>query len=481
KQVAVIGAGPAGLTTSFYLRKQGHGVTVFDAQNQAGGMMRYGIPAFRLPADVLDREIQAIWDLGVLFKPNMRLGTDFSLDDLDAQGFDAVFLGVGAQLSRRMPLEGCDLPDVLWGIDFLRDVAQGGHVPIKPKVVVIGGGNVAVDVARSVLRCGAHEVSMACLEATEQMPASPWELSDAVAEGVKVLPGLGPDKIQIQEGRITGLEMVACTCVFDEKGNFCPQFDTQSKACLPMDQLILAIGQASDLSFLPEESPIATRNGMIVVDNAMATGMDHVYAGGDAVKAPGAIAHAIAAGRKAAASIDKALGGQGDIEEVLFARNAANPRLGHDDGFAHWPRMAVPQIPVENHCRGFAEISTGYTEDQARREAGRCLQCDLRLQISANPHPPEKWMIFNTEAMAAVPKTEGVFQLLNDQHQVLEIKGTANLREDLLAAMDDGSSASFFTYEEDKMYSKRESELIQKHLQAHGQMPGAGEDDDDLF
>ncbi|HEX5680895.1 MAG TPA: FAD-dependent oxidoreductase, partial [Desulfobacterales bacterium] len=159
KKVAVVGAGPAGLTAAFYLRKKGHAVTVFEAQSHAGGMMRFGIPAYRLPRPVLDDELQSIWDTGVEFKPNQKLGQDFTLQSLRQNGCDAVFLGVGAQLSRRIPLEGCNLPDVLWGVDFLRQVARGEKVRLKDNVVVIGGGNVAVDAALTALRCGAQAVS----------------------------------------------------------------------------------------------------------------------------------------------------------------------------------------------------------------------------------------------------------------------------------------------------------------------------------
>jgi NADPH-dependent glutamate synthase beta subunit-like oxidoreductase len=481
KSVAVIGSGPAGLTAAFYLRKKGHAVTVFEANPKAGGMLRYAIPRYRLPQDVIDEEINEIFSLGIDFNPNMTLGKDFSLEELKSDGYEAVFLGLGAQLSRRISLEGCDMPDVLWGVEFLKQVAEGRDIRLKDNVVVIGGGNVAVDVALTALRCGAQNVSMACLECMEEMPASQWEIDGAAAEGVNILPSWGPDKILSEAGRITGLDLVECTCVFDEQGNFCPQFG-ESKECILVDQVILAVGQATELSFLDKNSPISTDNGLMVVDqDSLEAGMPGVYAGGDVVKAPGAIIHAIAAGRKAAASIDQALGGNGEIEEVLFQRDAPDSRFGKDQGFATWTREIVPELEMEARCQGFAEVSLRYKDEQAVKEARRCLQCDVRLQLGCNPSPPQPWLTFNEETINQIPQAEGVYQLLDEEHNVLVIKGTANLRQDLLEQLEENEKALLFEYEEDKMYSQRESELIQRYLQEHGEMPGGDQEDDDLF
>lgn len=481
KNVAVVGAGPAGLTAAFYLRKKGHGITVFEAESQAGGMMRFGIPDFRLPRPVLDDELQSIWDTGVAFKPNQALGQDFTLESLRQNGCDAVFLGVGAQLSRRIPLEGCNLPDVLWGVDFLRQVARGEKVRLKENVVVIGGGNVAVDAALTALRCGAQAVSMACLESDEEMPASAWRIEGAAAEGVKILPSWGPERIISENGRVTALDLVECTCVFDEHGNFCPQFGDR-KECMLVDQIILAVGQASELSFLGQGGPIQVKRGLIVVNaENLETGMPGVYAGGDATRACGAIIHAIAAGRQAAAAIDKALGGDGEIEEVLFFRDAPDPKLGRHEGFALWPRERVPERDAASRKLGFEEIALGFTDAQAVQEARRCLQCDLRLHLRCNPAASVKALPFDAEHIGQIPESEGVFQLLDRVHQVLSIKGTANLRQELLAARSSNSKAAWFKFEEDPMYTKRESELLQRYLQQHGEMPTGGNELDDLF
>ena len=261
------------------MRKLGHGVSLFDADAKAGGMLRYGIPRYRLPADVLESEIKEILDLDIDFKPNQALGKDISLDQLKNDGFDAVFLGLGDQQSRRISLEG-----------------------------------------------------------------------------------------------------------------------------------------------------------------------------------------------------------SGNIDEALFLRDNPDPFLGRDEGFATFPRENVPELDVETRIKDFQEITTGFSDETAVQEARRCLQCDLRLHLRCNFSPPAHWLIFDEEQIHQVPETEGVFQLLGADHQILSVKGAVNLRQDLLAALADNDTASFFEFEENKMYSQRESEVIQKYLQEHGEMPGDGADDlDDLF
>ena len=482
KKVAVVGAGPAGLTAAFYLRKQGHAVSLIDSGSQAGGMMRYGIPEYRLPRNVLDNEIKDIFNLGLEFQPNQSLGQDVTLDQLKNDGFEAVFLAVGAQQSRRIPLEGCNTPDVLWGVEFLRKVAEGEKVDLKANVVVIGGGKVAVDVAMTARRCGATDVKMACLECLEEMPASPRELEEARAEGIEVMPSRGPGKIISEDGSVTSMDLVECTCVFDESGNFCPDF-SEKKECILVDQVIMAVGQAADLSFIEENGQIKVNRGLIVVDEkCLETGMSGVYAGGDAVTMRGAIIHAIAAGRQAAESIDKALGGSGKIDEVLFPRGNPDPYLGRDEGFAGWVREKVPELDGEARVKSFDEVATGYSAEQAVKEAKRCLQCDLRLLLGCNPVPPADWLPFDEEHIHQLPEAEGVLQLLDADHKILSIKGTADLRQELLEMLKDNVTAQYFEFEEEKMFSQRESELLQKYLQEHGEMPGGGGDDlDDLF
>ena len=479
KKVAVVGAGPAGLTAAYYLRKKGHGVTVFDANPAAGGMLRYGIPPYRLPRDILDREINDILALGINLKSGRTLGKDFTLEQLTHKGFAVIFLAVGAQDSQPIPLDGCHVPDVIQGTEFLRRAAQGEDFKLGDNVVVIGGGNVAVDAAMTARRCGAADVKIVCLEGLDEMPAHSWQLKEARAEGIEILSSRGPGRVISADGSIAAMDLMECTCVFDEHGQFCPQFG-EIRECIPTDQVIIAVGQATDLTFLEDSSTIRTDHGLIVINSdSLETDAQGIYAGGDVTSAPASIIDAIAAGRRAASSIDQALGGTGVIDEVLFARGTPDPFIGRDEGFAAWPREKMTQLEPVTRIQGFEEIAKGYNNEQAIREARRCLQCDLRLHLGCNPIPPDSWLPFDEAHINKIPESEGVYQLLDADRQVLSIKGSVNLRQDLLSVLKDYPNASLFAYEEDKMYSQRESELLQKYLQQHGEMPGG--EGDDLF
>ncbi|MBL7033457.1 MAG: FAD-dependent oxidoreductase [Candidatus Delongbacteria bacterium] len=482
KRVAVVGAGPAGLTAAFYLRQQGHAVTILEEQSEIGGMLRYGIPAFRLPREILDRELADILELGIELKTGVRLGNEFTLSQLTAEGFDALFLAVGAQLSRRLTIEGSDLPEVLWSLEFLKQVAAGSPPRLKAKTIVIGGGNTAVDVALSALRCGATEVTMICLESRAELPASPWEIDHALGAGIKLVTGRGPQRILQEGGAVTGVELRECTRVFDSQGVFAPQFSELSEV-VAADQVIMAIGQDTDLSFLADDSPLASRHGLLVVNQeTMATAQPRIYAGGDITTAPGSVIQAIADGRNAASTINSALGGEETIERTLYPRPAAEQYLGRAEGFAHRSRETVPQLSCNGDVWGFDEVSLGYGEEQAVREAERCLQCDLRLLLQCNSKPPANWFPFDEEHIQVTPVTEGVVSLLDEQKNILSIKGTLNIRETLQEQLSSDMPVACFEFEENKMYTQRESELIQQYLQEHGELPGGDDSDlDDLF
>jgi len=482
KKVAIVGAGPSGLTAAFYIRKQGHAVTLFDGHPKPGGMMRYGIPSYRLPRDILDKEINEIMALGVEFRANQALGRDITLQQIRNNGFDAVFLAVGAQLSRRIPLKGSDLPDVFWGLEFLREISERTDIHLKSRVIVVGGGNVAVDVALSAMRCGAKDVTLVCLETREEMPACEWEIQGLFDEGIRLMTSWGPRNILSNKGQVTAMELIHCVSVYDDHRVFKPSFDDATET-IKGDQIILALGQTSDLTFLADDSRITVNQGLIGVDkDTLETGMKGIFAGGDVTAGPGSIIQAIAAGRKAASAIDKALGGTGDIEEVLFERDAPDPYIGLDEGFASWPREKVPELELKARHQGFQEVVLGYDDEQAAREARRCLQCDLRLYLKSNPSPPEKIQDFIAENINQVPEDEGVFRLYDEAKKLVTIKGTRTLRQSLLEALKVYENAVGFDFEEEKMYTQRESELIQQHLQAHGEMPGGGDSDlDDLF
>jgi hypothetical protein len=307
---------------------------------------------------------------------------------------------------------------------------------MKERVIVVGGGNVAVDAALTALRRGASEVTMACLEKREEMPAHPWGVKRALAEGVKLMPSWGPHKIVSEKGKIKGLEMIHCVSAFDEICVFKPSFD-ETKQMVEADQVILAIGQASDLSFLEPDHGIQVKRGLIVVDEAtQETGMKGVYAGGDVAAAPGAIIHAIAAGRKAALPWTRPLEGPEKSKKCFLKEGRpagawAGMRVlrpGPGRGFLNWP--------LRSAARGLKKFLIGFTDEQALKEAARCLQCDLRLFMGCNPSPPQKVIAFKEANIREVPEEEGVFLLYDSEHNVLAIKGTADLRRDLLLCLE---------------------------------------------
>ncbi len=394
RKVAVIGSGPAGLTAAFYLRKKGHQVTVLEARPKPGGMMRYGIPFYRLPEDVLDKEIDLVLSPGIELITNQKLGVDYDIGQLKKDGFEAVFIAVGAQLSRRIEFQGSDLPEVQWGVEFLASVAEGRDVTVGEKVVVVGGGNVAVDVALTAVRLGAKKVALACLESLEEMPANPWEIEQAREEGVEILDSWGPDRIIENDGKVVGLELVRCTSVFDDEGNFCPYFDDTRKT-VAADQVILSIGQASetafcrDFCFLDDQGSLPVDRGLIAIDkDTQQTEMTGVFAGGDAANGPATVIEAIAAGRRAAISIDKYLGGDGTIVLGMTDSKCGNgqPYDGRrEGGFAELKRVAVPSLPLSDRNGGFDEVALCYSDEQVQAETRRCLQCDLEICLAQAP------------------------------------------------------------------------------------------------
>jgi formate dehydrogenase (NADP+) beta subunit len=382
-KVAIIGAGPAGLTASFYLRKKGHTVTIFEERSGPGGMMRFGIPAYRLPRDIIEKEIKQVLDIGIELQTEKKLGRDFSLDELKNNGYEAIYLSVGAQLSKKIDIPGSESSDVLWGVDFLREVSEGKDISLKKTVLVVGGGNVAVDVALTALRQGAKHVTMACLESLEEMPANRWEIEEALEEGVKLMPSWGPKNIVEDHGKITHVELVRCTSVFDNQGNFCPSFATITEN-VNADQVILAIGQSPDFSFLDSNSLIDLENGHIKIDlETCETSAKGTFAGGDAAKPPATIIDAIADGRKAASSIDRFLGGDGIIDEVFVERDQNNSYDGKRPiGFSDKKRAKMPTLLLSERHDGFPEVELGFTDEQAVEEAKRCFQCDLEVSLA---------------------------------------------------------------------------------------------------
>jgi len=473
KRVAVAGSGPSGLTAAYYLAKLGHSVSVFEAMPKLGGMMRYGVQEYRLPEIVLDKDLEDVLNLGIDVKTNTSIGGDLTLQELRKQGYHAVLVAIGLQRSRMLKVEGSSCPDVLGGLDFLRDVCLEKDVKVKERVLVVGGGNVAMDVALTALRLGAKQVHVVCLEKLGEMPAFPWEVQQAVEEGITIHNSWGVKKILCEAERVVGIELIRCVSVFDSAGQFNPSFDESTTQTMKTDSIIFAIGQASDLRGLDDANglKLGALGTISVNDSTMETSVPGVFACGDVVKGPASIVDAVALGRRAASAIDKYLGGNGNIDETFASVEKPNCWLGREEGFAYKSRAVMQTLPVEKRLGNFVEVELGFSEREAVEEAKRCLRCDLRLQIQQPTLPPEKWIRFETANVVAVPEVEGVFQLLDENKKVIYIKGALNLPKELMKQVATNKKAKYFLYEEAKMFTMRESELLQQFMKKYGKMP----------
>jgi NADPH-dependent glutamate synthase beta subunit-like oxidoreductase len=407
----------------------GFSTTVFEAHDIAGGMLVLGVPEYRLPREIVQAEIAAIESLGVEIRRHSRLGRDFSLADLKQQGFEAVFLGIGAHKSRELAIEGVQFDGVLRAIDFLLNVNLGYRVTLGRKVVVIGGGNVAFDVARSVvrqaekfagmseaelrgalhqaasaleqltarepeapdevrlaldvareaIRKGVPEVHMYCLENLDEIPAAREEIEEAEREGIRLHPRFGPRRIVGRDGKATGIELIKASRVFDENRRFNPQFIEGSEEIVDCDTVVLAIGQSPDLSWIrPEDQLKVTSRGTLQADpQTMATSRPDVFAGGDVAFGPRIIITAVAEGKKAAASIAKFLTGR-----VPVAPRQARVTIYDTRGYGMIPdyekldRRSPPTLPLDRRI-GIAEVEKDFPEADARRQADRCLKCHV--------------------------------------------------------------------------------------------------------
>jgi NADPH-dependent glutamate synthase beta subunit-like oxidoreductase len=344
KTAAVVGSGPAGLAAAHNLAALGYGITIFDKHPEPGGMLRYGILDYRLPTEVLNSDIANILALGVELKTGVEIGRDMEFQQL-INDYDAVLISVGLSAGRNIPLPGADLKGVHSVVPVLEAVNAGRPIDLGEDVIVIGGGNVAVDVARSVRRLGDKTVKMVCLEARHEMPAHDWEIEDAVAEGIEMHCSWGPDRIAGSKGRVTGLEFKECTCVFDSEGRFSPQFNEAKRHTLSADTIILAVGQASELSFLKDSGIQLNDRGQLLFDRqTMRTSHPTVFAGGEVVAGPGAAIQAIAGGRRAAAAIDAFLSGreaayQGDLTPLGSVPEAVSEAIGKRDRYS-MPKLA---------------------------------------------------------------------------------------------------------------------------------------------
>lgn len=314
KRIAIIGAGPAGLSAAHYLALMGYECTIFEKLPLPGGMMRYGIPEYRLPYDALDKDIDYIKSLGVEIRCNTTVGKDITLEELHNQ-FDAVFTGTGLHLGRSTRIPGTDHPHVYQAVDLLRDVTMGKEIPAAPSIVVIGGGNVAMDITRTLARIqnqryGKVNIITTSLESENEMPADREEVVEAREEGATIIPGWGPVKIEIENNKIKGLHVVKCVSVFDENRRFNPKFDDTQTDFFAGEMVVESIGQGMDLSYLPEsikDNLKLDSRGRIVVNDYFQSSVEWLFVGGDIIQGPDVI-HGIANGHKAAIGIDRFLG-----------------------------------------------------------------------------------------------------------------------------------------------------------------------------
>jgi NADPH-dependent glutamate synthase beta subunit-like oxidoreductase/NAD-dependent dihydropyrimidine dehydrogenase PreA subunit len=374
KKIAVIGSGPAGMACAYFLARQGHAVTVFEAMSTFGGMLRMGIPEYRLPRDILDAQIDLIRDLGVEFVHSVKIGTDITFEKLN-EDYQALFIATGNQLSRRISLDGIDSERVCWGLDFLRDVNLNKDVKVGGKVVVIGGGNVAVDVALSALRLGAHNVKMVCLETGESIPAYPEEIQQALEEGIVIEEGWGPHSITP-----TGIELARCLSLFDATGKFNPCLDEKESRVLDADTLIFAIGQAPDLSSMPKGLNVI-KNGTIEVDPITGqTTLPGVFAGGDIVSGASTVVSSIEAGKRAAVSIDRYLRSEDMVtgRDMVFEEVTEPPK----EGIARLVRLEKLVLSLDERLKNFREVTAGFDEEMVYEESLRCMTCGSRAVIN---------------------------------------------------------------------------------------------------
>ncbi len=401
KKVAVVGAGPGGVTAAHDLALLGYDVTLFEASDQLGGMLYHGVPEYRLPREVLAAEIDGLLDTGIEVRKNTRIGDQISFSDL-RRDYKAVFLAIGAQKGRQLRIDGVEADGVINGIEFLLNVSLGYKVDLGKKVIVVGGGNVAMDVARtaareagvefnsepsyavamdiarSAMHMGAAEVHLVCLESVDEMPAHEDEVLEARKEGVVVHNSLGPTKVIVENGKCQGLRVIKVASVFDENGRFAPKFIDGSEMDISCDSILLAVGQQPELGFLGEENKLdLTPSGFVKAKkDTMETNIPGVYVGGDVCFGARTAIEAIADARRAASAIHTFLSGQ-TLDEEVVAKPRLTPLPMHKmpDLYDRIPREEVPTLPIDRRT-GVTEVEVGYTRDQAMHEASRCLTCN---------------------------------------------------------------------------------------------------------
>lgn len=379
-KIAVIGSGPAGLSCAYFLAADGYSVTVFEKEDKLGGMMTLGIPSFRLEKSVIEAEIDALRKLGVEFKTGVEIGQDISLDELRNKGYKSFYLAVGAQSGRRLGLYGEEAKGIISGIDFLRDVNLDKGQKLSGNVIVIGGGNVAIDVARTAVRQGAAKVQMRCLESFEEMPALPEEIEEAASEGIEIQNSWGPNRIITDGGKVTGVEFKKCISVF-ENGKFSPKFDEKATIVVPADYVLVSIGQSIEWGHLLDGTKVKLGRGNTIVADELTYQTDEpdVFAGGDAYTGPRFAIDAIAAGKLAAKYISHYVQPGQNFTIGLPKRNFKAFDKDNLDlkGYDSIPRQKISHN--KEAAMSFKDNRVTFTEEQLMKETERCLKCGVSI------------------------------------------------------------------------------------------------------
>ncbi|MEO8595806.1 MAG: FAD-dependent oxidoreductase [Candidatus Solibacter sp.] len=393
ERIAIVGAGVSGLTAAHDLVRVGYKVTVFESQSEPGGMLTAGVPVFRLPRDLVRHEIQAILSLGVDLRCDMQLGRDFTIASLRQEGYAAIFLGIGLPKGRKLPMPGSDNENVIDGMDFLRAFNAGTPLPLGKRVIVIGGGNVAYDVARSAVRphddhvaydvarsalrlSGDKEVHVVCLEGRDEMPADDIEVHEGSEEGIHLHNQRGPRQVLVEDGRLTGLRTVRCTAVFDAGGRFNPSFDEAQVEDIPADSIIFAIGQTSDLSFLDPADGVESDRGLIKVNReTYQTTAPDVFACGDIAHGARLFIDAIASAQIAARSMHDYL--RGTRTDITVRKQWSPATYTMAESWNVLERCNPLALESDKRAASLEIVEIDFSEEEARRQGSRCLRCNV--------------------------------------------------------------------------------------------------------